>query len=225
MNRITVMLVEDHTVVREGFRRLLQLEDDIEVVGEARDGREAITMAVGLRPDVILMDIAMPRLNGLDATRQILATTPGAKILILSAHGDDAYLEGALEAKALGFLLKDTSANEVCRAIRLVHQGKTFCSPSVAKRLSHLRQQSAGRKHPARTRAGLLTRREAEVLQLIAEGKANKQTAAELGISIKTVEKHRTSLMAKLDIHDTAGLTCYALSEGMIEGIVKLTIT
>lgn len=224
MKRISVLLAEDHTVVREGIRHLLQLESDIEIIGEARNGREAVAMAASLCPAVILMDIAMPSLNGLDATRQIRAATPAAKILILSAHSDDAYVQGAMEAGALGFLLKDTSANEVCRAIRVVFDGKTFCSPLVAKRLKHLRQQGIGRKHPTGNRAALLSRREREVLQLVAEGKANKETAAELGISIKTVEKHRSSLMEKLNIHDTAGLTRFALSEGIIEGGVRLTI-
>jgi DNA-binding NarL/FixJ family response regulator len=224
MKRISILLAEDHTVVREGIRNLLQLESDIEVAGEARDGREAVAMAASLCPDVILMDIGMPNLNGLEATRQILAATPTARILILSAHGEDAYVQGAVDAGALGFLLKDISANEVCRAIRVVYQGKTYCSPQVAKRLKHLRQQSVGRKRTPRNRASLLTRRESEVLQLVAEGKANKETAADLGISIKTVEKHRASLMEKLNIHDTAGLTRFALSEGIVEGLVRVTI-
>ncbi len=224
MPTISVLLVEDHTVVREGIRNLLELESDIRITGEARDGRQAVALAAELRPDVILMDIAMPNLNGLAATRQILAREPSAQVLILSAHSDDAYVEGAASAGALGFLLKDTSAHEVCRAIRVVHRGATFCSPGVAKRLKHLRKQQVGRRRSSPTRAGLLTPRESEVLQLIAEGKANKETAAELGISIKTVEKHRSSLMGKLDIHDTAGLTRFALSEGIVEEIVRLTI-
>ena len=221
MTRITVLLAEDHTIVREGFRNMLELEADLEVVGEAQDGRQAIALARKLCPDVVLMDIAMPRLNGLEATRQLLKALPKTKVLMLSAHSDDAYVHSATESGAVGFLLKQTSAHEVCRAIREVHQGKIFFSPAIAKRIHP--------KLPARSGAcngqvAQLTSREMEVLQLIAEGKANKQTASELGIGIKTVEKHREHLMGKLNIHDTAGLTRYAIGAGIIESSVQLTI-
>jgi DNA-binding NarL/FixJ family response regulator len=222
MKPITVLLAEDHTIVREGFRKMLELENDLEVVGEAPNGREAITLAVKLHPAVVLMDIAMPLLNGLEATRQLLKVLPKTRVLMLSAHSDYAYVENATEAGAAGFLLKQTSAHEVCRAIREVHAGKTFFSPSISKHLTH--QQSLDRTGQARKKPPELTSREMEVLQLIAEGKANKQTAAELGISIKTVEKHREHLMQKLDIHDTAGLTRYAISAGIIESSVQVTI-
>lgn len=208
-------------IVREGFRKMLELETDLEVAGEAKDGRQAVALVKKLRPDVILMDIAMPLLNGLEATRQILKALPGARILILSAHSDDAYVENATESGAVGFLLKQTSSHEVCRAIREVHQGKTFFSPSVSGRLNRLNPQSAGRLNKKTAR---LTSREMEVLQLVAEGEANKQIAAELGIGIKTVEKHREHLMQKLNIHDTAGLTRYAIGAGIIESSVQLTI-
>src|ERR1700739_3574819 len=125
MKRITVLLAEDHMIVREGFRKMLELETDLEVVGEAKDGRQAVAMVKKLRPDVILMDIAMPQLNGLEATRQTLKAVPGTKILILSAHSDDAYVKNAIESGAMGFLLKQTSSNEVCRAIREIQTGKT----------------------------------------------------------------------------------------------------
>jgi DNA-binding NarL/FixJ family response regulator len=224
MKRITVLLAEDHTIVREGFRKMLELEDDFEVVGEAQDGRQAAAMVSKLRPAVVLMDIAMPRLNGLEATRQLLKAVPATKVLILSAHSDDAYVESAAASGAVGFLLKQTSAHDVCRAIREVQKGKTFFSSSVAKRLDRLRGQSPARNGQPQQKDVHLTSREMEVLQLIAEGKANKETAAELGIGLKTVEKHREHLMQKLDIHDTAGLTRYAISSGIIESSVQLTI-
>jgi DNA-binding NarL/FixJ family response regulator len=224
MKRITVLLAEDHTIVREGFRRMLELEGDMEVVGEAQNGREALAMVKKLRPAVVLMDIAMPLLNGLEATRQVLKEFPGTKVLILSAHSDDAYVKNATDSGAVGFLLKQTSSHEVCRAIREVQKGKTFFSPSVSKRFDHLNPPLPGRMGKLARKAVQLTSREMEVLQLIAEGKANKETAAELGIGMKTVEKHREHLMQKLGIHDTAGLTRYAISAGIIESSVQLTI-
>jgi DNA-binding NarL/FixJ family response regulator len=226
MKRITVLLAEDHTIVREGFRKMLELEDDLEVVGEAQEGRQAVALAKKLRPAVVLMDIAMPLLNGLEATRQVLKALPSTKVLILSAHNDDAYIKTATESGAVGFLLKQTSAHSVCQAIREVQKGNTFFSPAISRRLDHLNPQSPDRAKVLNNnkKAAQLSSREMEVLQLIAEGKANKETAAELGISIKTVEKHREHLMEKLDIHDTAGLTRYAIGAGIIESSVQLTI-
>jgi DNA-binding NarL/FixJ family response regulator len=203
---------------------MLELETDLEVVGEAKDGRQAVALAKKLRPEVVLMDIAMPLLNGLEATRQILKDAPGTRILILSAHSDDAYVKNATDSGAKGFLLKQTSSHEVCRAIREIHQGKTFFSPSISLRLNRLSPQSLDRTGRRNKKAAHLTSREVEVLQLIAEGEANKQIASELGIGIKTVEKHREHLMQKLDIHDTAGLTRYAIGAGIIESSVQLTI-
>jgi two-component system, NarL family, nitrate/nitrite response regulator NarL len=224
MKRITVLLAEDHTIVREGFRKMLELENDFEIVGEASDGRQAVVLTRKVRPDVVLMDIAMPLLNGLEATRQVLKALPATKILILSAHSDDAYVKNATDSGAVGFLLKQTSAHEVCQAIREVQKGKTFFSSSISRRLNRLNPQSLGRVGRLNQKAVKLTSREMEVLQLIAEGKANKESAAELGIGIKTVEKHREHVMQKLDIHDTAGLTRYAISAGIIESSVQLTI-
>jgi DNA-binding NarL/FixJ family response regulator len=224
MKKITVLLAEDHMVVREGFRKMLELEADLEVLGEAQDGRKAVALAKKLRPDVVLMDIAMPQLNGLEATRQILGALPATKVLMLSAHNDDAYVDTAIASGAVGFLLKQSSSHEVCHAIREVHQGKAFFSPAISRRLNRLHTASLDHAGRPNQKAAQLTSREMEVLQLIAEGKANKETADELGIGIKTVEKHREHLMQKLDIHDTAGLTRYAISAGIIESSVQLTI-
>jgi DNA-binding NarL/FixJ family response regulator len=224
MKKITVLLAEDHMIVREGFRKMLDLEEDLDIVGEAQNGRQAVELAKKLHPAVVLMDIAMPQLNGLEATRQLLKLLPATKVLMLSAHSDDAYVINAIESGAVGFLLKQTSAHDVCRAIREVNAGKTFFSPSITRHLNRLNPLSSGRPGAANAKAADLTSREMEVLQLIAEGRANKQIAVELGIGIKTVEKHREHLMQKLDIHDTAGLTRYAIGAGIIESSVQLTI-
>jgi DNA-binding NarL/FixJ family response regulator len=223
MKRIKILLVEDHIIVREGFRQLLEFEADFEVVGEVSNGRRAVALSIQLRPDVVLMDIVMPRLNGLAATRQILKARPTTKVLILSAHSDDGYVKGATESGAMGFLLKQTSAHEVCRAIRVVQKGKTFFSPSISKRFHGLDLKLRGRTGRLSIKMAQLTSREMKVLQLIVEGKGNKETASELGISMKTVEKHREHLMEKLDIHDIAGLTRYAIGAGVIESSFQLT--
>ncbi len=223
MKLITVLLAEDHQIVREGFRSLLKHEDDIEVVGEAETGRQAVQLTRKLRPAVVVMDIAMPLLNGLEATRQIRRDFPETKVLILSAHSDDAYVEQVAVLGAAGFLLKQTSSHVLATAIREVQKGHTFFSPVVSKRVKNRSQNAAARG--SSTKGGnSLSSREVEVLQLIAEGKPNKQIAAELGVSFKTVDKHRQHLMSKLDIHDTAGLTRYAIAEGIIESSVRVTV-
>jgi len=221
---ITVLLADDHAIVRQGLCALLQTDGHATVVGEARTGREAVDMARTLRPDVILMDIAMPVLNGLEATRQILTANPAAKVVILSAHSDDEYVERMGAAGVAGFLEKQTSADILTKAIREVAAGKRYYSPSVAKRLQDDQGKTRDRDGVLKPNGSRLTAREAEVLQLVAEGSANKQIASELKISIKTVEKHRQHLMDKLKIHDTAGLTRYAISAGVIECGVQLTI-
>jgi len=225
MKRITVLLAEDHNIVREGFRELLKSEPDIEVIGEAETGREAIAMAKALQPAVIVMDIAMPSLNGLEATRQIRKAVPNSKMLILSAHSDYAYVEQVVALGASGFLIKQSRAGVLAKAIREVQKGNTFFSPSVAQRLNGKDQKPLDRKVDFKKKNNRLSSREMEVLQLIAEGKPNKQVAAELGVSFKTVDKHRQHLMGKLNIHDIAGLTRYAISEGIIENSVRITIT
>ncbi len=201
MKKIAVLLVDDHTVVRQGLRALLASEEDIEVIGEAENGRQAVMQARKTPPDVVVMDVAMPLLNGLEATRQILKLVPAPKVLVLTSYGDDECVEQMMQAGAAGYLIKQTAANDLLKAIREVQRGNAFFSPAIAKRLrDQCRDAFAngrGNKKP-----GELTTREAEVLQLIAEGFSNKQIAAELSISIKTVEKHRQQVMNKLNIHD-----------------------
>jgi len=223
MKTITVLLAEDHQLVREGFRSLLQHERDIEVVGEAENGREAVQLTRKLRPAVVVMDIAMPLLNGLEATRQIRRDFPETKVVILSAHSDDAYVEQVATLGAAGFLLKQTSSHVLATAIREVQKGHTFFSPAISRRVQTRTRKAANRGASAKN-GNRLSSREVEVLQLIAEGKPNKQIAAELDVSFKTVDKHRQHLMSKLDIHDAAGLTRYAISEGIIESSVRLTV-
>ena len=231
MQQITVLLAEDHTVVREGLRALLDIAGGFKVVGEAGNGLQAIELAQSLHPDVVVMDIAMPRLNGLEAARRILQDGESPpKILILSAHGDDVYVEKVASLGVAGYLVKQTSAHRLAEAIREIQKGNVFYSPSIGERIEDCREAAAG-KTPRFSRAGHptmktdhLTAREREVLQLVAEGQANKQIAGDLDISIKTVEKHRQSVMRKLDIHQTAGLTRYAIAAGLVESNIQITI-
>ncbi len=217
MQTIKVVLADDHTVVRQGIRALLLAEKDIEIVGEAENGREALQLVKTLLPDVTVMDIAMPVLNGLEATRQITRAVPSTKVLILSSYSDDEYVQQLMEAGAAGYLVKQTAAHELLKAIREAQKGNAFFSPAIAKRLRDQCREAFSTGQPAKKRTDYLTTREAEVLQLIAEGRANKQIAAELCISIKTVEKHRQQVMNKLGIHDVAGLTRHAIAKGIIE--------
>ncbi len=222
---ITVLLAEDHTIVREGLRALLSLEPDLEIVGEAEHGRQAAELALTLRPDVVVMDIAMPMLNGMEATRRILHDNPDTRVLILSAHSDDSYVGKVMALGAAGYLIKQTAASILAKAIREVHQGRSFFSPALLNRGTLVFPNPMEKSAPGPpSESPRLTSREREILQLVAEGKANKQTASELCISIKTVEKHRQSLMEKLAIHDTAGLTRYAIAAGIIESSVQVTI-
>ena len=224
MKTIKTLLADDHTIVREGLRALLLADSGIQIVGEAHNGREAVDLATAFRPDIVVMDIAMPLLNGLEATRQILAAVPGTKVLILSAHSDDAYIDRVIAVGAAGFLIKQTSAQILAKAIHEMMLGNTFYSPQVSKRLREHYQKPEKMGGPMVKRATGLTARELEVIQLVAEGQANKQVASGLKISIKTVEKHRQHLMDKLNIHDTAGLTRYAIAHGIIESSVQVTI-
>ena len=224
MKRISVLWADDHMIVREGLRKILDVEPDLEVVAEAQTGRQAVEMVRKLRPEVVVMDIAMPLLNGVEATKQILQAVPATRVLILSAHSDDAYIEQLTAIGVAGYLIKQTSAHVLAKAIRDVHKGGSFFSPSIAKRFRDPFPKAVAGGKPENKKVTHLTSRELEVLQLIAEGKANKETAFELGIGIKTVEKHREHLMEKLDIHDVAGLTRYAIGAGIVESGVHLKI-
>lgn len=217
MQKITVLIADDHTIVRRGLRSLLQTENDIEVVGEAETGRQAVQLAMALRPDVVLMDIAMPVLSGLEATRQIARQAPFSRVLILSSYNDDEYVHEVTEAGGAGYLLKQADFSDVVRAIREAKKGNAFFSPAISRRLTERYRETIVAGVLVKKRTDLLTSRELEVLQLIAEGESNKQIAAELGISVKTVERHRQRLMDKLAIHDVAGLTRYAISRGLVE--------
>jgi len=223
-NSITVLLADDHTVVREGLRMVLEVEKDIRVIGEARNGREAVELVKKHRPDVVVMDIAMPLLNGFEAVRQMIKDFPATKILILSAHDDDEYIDRMIAIGVTGYLIKQSSAEILSQAIREAKKGNLYFSADIAKRLEKKNQLSRGRDGVLKKKNSALSSREAEVIQLIAEGKANKEISSELKISIKTVEKHRQQIMEKLNIHDTAGLTRYAVSTGIIESSIRLTI-
>jgi len=215
LKKITLLLVDDHTVVRQGLRVLLANQPDFDIAGEAGDGRQAVKLAQEFSPDVVLMDLAMPFVNGLEATRQILKCCPSTRILVLSSYGDEECVSQMLKAGAAGYLLKHTAANELPQAIRELRRGNSFFSPAIARHLSCAAKASlhAG-KFGKDSRE--LTSRETEVLQLVAEGFSNKEAAVKLGISIKTLEKHRQQVMNKLNIHEVAGLTRYAISRRMV---------
>jgi len=217
MAKIKVLLADDHIVVRQGLRALLTAEPDMDIVAEADNGRQAVELVKKLLPDVAVVDIAMPMLNGLEATRQITRAVPTTKVLILSSYCDDEYVQQLTESGAAGYLVKQTAAHDLLKAIREASRGNVFFSPSIAKRLRDRGRNAFASGQPLKNRMDYLTTREAEVLQLIAEGRANKQIAADLCISIKTVEKHRQQVMNKLGIHDVAGLTRHAIAKGIVE--------
>ena len=221
--RNRVLLTEDHVLVRQGLRTLLGSEADMEVVGEVGDGRKAVALARQLQPDVVLMDLSLPLLNGLEATRQIKRSSPQVKVLILSAHTGDHYLNEAKEAGAAGYLIKQNSIQDLAAAIRKINRGCPFLSSVVSGQEHAVASRERSTLFPA-PQSTELSGRQREILQLVAEGKANKQVASELSISIKTVEKHRQSLMDKLGIHETAGLTRYAIAAGIIESEIVHTL-
>lgn len=202
---------------------LLQNNRDLLVLGQASTGRQAIEMAAALKPDLVIMDIAMPKLNGFEAARQIKLASPATKILVLSAHSDDEYVAHMCQVGASGYLMKQNSGQELLHAIDELAAGRTFFSQAISARMNEAKRKAREVGSPANAASRPLTSREAEVLQLVAEGAANKQIGASLGISIKTVEKHRQQLMNKLNIHDTAGLTRHAIAMGIIESCSQRT--
>jgi DNA-binding NarL/FixJ family response regulator len=215
MKRIRVLLADDHTLMREGIRSLIDDYPDIKVVGEAEDGRSAVTLAHKLRPDVVLMDIAMPLLNGLDATRRIKRDHPEINVLVLTMYDHEEYVRQVLEADASGYVLKRAAATELVAAIRAVARGEAVLSPSVTRIVlgDYLSKES----RQAEAEQDKLTLREREVLQLIAEGYTSREIAGILSLSIKTVQSHRSSIMQKLDLHDRGDLIKYAIQKKIIE--------
>lgn len=215
MSRIRVLLADDHTILRHGIRALLEDEPDMQVVDEAEDGRAAVEQACALRPDVVVIDIGMPLLNGLEATRQIKQKCPQVGVLVLTMHDDEEYIRQMLAAGASGYVLKDTAGQDLIGAIRTVYKGEAVLSPAITRLIieDYLRWgDGAGGKEMEE-----LTSREREVLQLIAEGHTNREIAGILCISIKTVQTHRANLMQKLDLHDRADLIKYAIQKKIIE--------
>jgi RNA polymerase sigma factor (sigma-70 family) len=214
-SKYRIIIAEDHTILRAGLRALLSSKDDIEVIGEAGDGREAVRLVDKQVPDVVLIDLSMPKLNGIEAIREIKSRHPDMKIIVLTVHKSEEYIAAALNAGASGYILKDASQNELLLALEYVIDGKMFLSPSISEKVIdvYLQNQKSGQ-----TKSILehLTAREREVLQLIAEGNTNKKIADHLCISLKTVEKHRANLMQKLELRNTAALTAYAIEKGMV---------
>ena len=212
---IRILLADDHEVVRDGVRALLEKQADMAVVGEAADGRQAAQLADDLDPDVIVMDVGMPNLNGIDATRRILAAHPQIAVVILSMHQDESYVLRSLKAGAKGYLLKESLRSDILEAIRAVSQGRSF----LTRKISRMMQEDYIREMEQRgleDSYDLLTDREREVLQMAAEGKANKEIAVDLGISLTTVETHRTHILQKLGLHSVPELILYAVRKGII---------
>lgn len=206
---IRIALADDHKVVRQGLRALLEGVKDFKVVAEGGDGKEIVELVLREQPDVAVIDLAMPALNGVEATRRIVRDMPQVKVLVLSMYTGEEYVREALGAGASGYLVKDSAADDLVEAIRKIAKGESFLSPAIA----HLIEKRNG---AASTPLERLTTREREVLQLIAEGNSNKEIAARLTLSVKTIEAHRTNLMSKLDIHDTASLTRFAIARGLV---------
>ncbi|MBI2686880.1 MAG: response regulator transcription factor [Acidobacteria bacterium] len=215
MSPIRVLLADDHGVVRKGLRFLLTQDPSVEVAAEAEDGREAVRLASELQPNVVIMDIAMPLLNGLDAAAQISKANPRAGVIILSMYSDEEFIIRALTSGAKGYLLKDSADADVLRAVHAVARGRTYFSPSIAHTLieDYMRRLT---QEGLQDRYGLLTDREREVLQLLAEGRSNKDVAALLGLSVHTVDTHRTNFMQKLGLHNTAEIVIYAMRKKII---------
>lgn len=215
MNTVKILIAEDHTIVRKGLCSILKNEKDIDVIGEAENGKEAIKKVEELTPDVVVMDISMPLLNGLEATLQIKKRFPEVKVLILTVHSNEEYILEILKAGASGYLVKKAAPEELVAAIHAVSRGNSFLSPSISKSVIKKFLQVAGAE-AGLEKSSLLTEREREVLQLIAEGHSTRKIAEMLFISVKTVEAHRSHIMEKLDLHNVADLTRYAIRIGII---------
>ena len=214
-NKMSIVLADDHTIMREGLRALLTADSNLEVVGEARDGREAVRCVERLGPDLLLMDLSMPRMSGMDAIREIKKRYPETKIIALTVHKTEEYLLSTLQAGADGFVLKDATHGELITAIKNVMGGKSYLSPGVSEKI--IEGYLKGKKSiQSLSSWESLSQREREVLKLIAEGYKNKEIAEDLCISLKTVEKHRANLMKKLDLHNAAALTVYAVDKGLV---------
>jgi DNA-binding NarL/FixJ family response regulator len=214
--KVRIVLAEDHTILREGLRALLTADPDYEIIGEASDGREAVRIVEKQIPDLILMDLSMPRMTGMDAIREIKKRYPQTKIIALTVHKTEEYLRTTLQAGADGYVLKDATHDELIMAIMSILKGKTYLSPGVSGKVIEGYLEGKESEMPHST-LGLLSQREREVLKLIAEGYKNKEIATDLCISLKTVEKHRANLMKKLDLHNAAALTAYAIEQGLVE--------
>ena len=214
--RRKIVIAEDHTILRAGLRALLSGQNGLEVIGEAGDGREAIRKVDTLQPDLLLIDLSMPKLNGIDAIREIKSQHPEIKIIVLTVHKSEEYISAALQAGANGYMLKDASQNELLLAIDYVLNGKTFLSPSISDKVVDAVLNTDKKDKPAAVLENL-TAREREILKLVAEGNTNKKIAYHLCISLKTVEKHRSNLMKKLDLRNTAALTAYAIEKKMVD--------
>jgi two-component system, NarL family, response regulator NreC len=212
---VRILLADDHTLVRHGIRRILEEHADWQVIGETSDGREAVRLALELQPDVVILDIGMPQLNGIEAARQITRRAPSVRVLMLSMHADEAYLTQSVEAGALGYLLKDSADVELVKAVTAAIQGRSFFSPKVATVLLDEFRKSLVRRGIT-DRYETWSEREREVFQLIAEGHSNKSIATILGVSPATVETHRSHMMEKLDLHSVAEIVLYAVRRGVI---------
>jgi len=215
MSEIRILLADDHGIVRRGLHYLLERSAGMTVIGEAADGREAVKMCEELNPTVVIMDIAMPNLNGIEATAQIVRKNPAIGVIILSMHSDETYLVRALSAGAKGYLLKDSAEADLIRAVQAVSQGRPFFSPAIAQSLLEDYMRRLQQQH-LQDSYDLLTDREKEVLQLLAEGKSNKEVATLLNLSLYTVETHRSNLMQKLNLHNTAEIVLYAVRKKII---------